>query len=135
MNAAQEQLHERVDRYLHEAFGELVKNAPNEPAFFVPLGRIGVRVEVEEIDDHNAIVECYAWIAQQLTADERLAAWLARRNAGMRFAALCVDDEGAVIVRHALFADGLEKPVLARLVEVMASTADELDEELRDSFA
>jgi hypothetical protein len=131
---AQTELHERVAGLLREAFGELVKHAPSEPAFFVPLGRVGVRVEIEAVGEQDAIVECYSWIAQQLTVDDRLAAFLAHRNAGLRFAALCVDGEGAVIVRHAIFAESTEKRVLARLLETLSAIADELDEELRSRF-
>jgi hypothetical protein len=131
---AQADLHERVGVHLREAFGELVKEAPDGSAFFVPLGRIGVRVEVEAVGEQDALVECYAWIAQKLAVDEALGSFLAHRNAGLRFGALCVDGEGAVIFRHALFAESASKIVLARLVEVMADTADTIDQELRERF-
>jgi hypothetical protein len=91
-------------------------------------------VEIEAVGEDDAIVECYCWIAQKLTVDDSLAAFLAHRNAGLRFAALCVDGEGAVIVRHALFAETLDKTVLGRLVETLSAIADELDEELRGRF-
>jgi hypothetical protein len=132
---AQAELHKRVDGYLREAFGELVKEAPDGSAFFVPLGRIGIRVEVEAVGADQALVESYSWIAQDLTVDDALGSFLAHRNAGLRFGALCVDGEGAVIFRHALFAESTTKTVLARLVEVMADTADTFDQELRERFA
>jgi hypothetical protein len=135
VTAAQNELHDRVAGYLVEAFGELVKHAPGEPAFYVPLGRIGVRVEIEAVGAQNAIVECYCWIAQKVTVDDQVAALLARRNAGMRFCSLCVDAEGAIILRHALFAETVTEPILARLITLIASAADELDEELRNQFA
>lgn len=135
MTIAKQELHQRVGVQLREAFGELVKDAPDASAFFVPLGRIGVRVEVEAVGSENALVECYAWIAQELTVDEALGSFLAHRNAGLRFGALCVDGEGAVIFRHALFEEAASKTVLMRLIEVMADTADTLDEELRIRFA
>ncbi len=134
MTAARDELHGRIGTYLREAFGELVKEAPDEPAYFVPLGRIGVRVEAEAVGDDSALVEAYAWIAQRIAVDDEVARFLARRNAGMRFGALCVDAESDVILRHALFPDATSKVVLARLVEVLADTADKLDEELRARF-
>lgn len=134
MTSAQTDLHRHVGVQLAEAFGELVKEAPDGSAFFVPLGRIGVRVEVEAVGEENALVEAYCWIAQGLTVDDALGSFLAHRNAGLRFGGLCVDGEGAVIFRHALFAEAASKIVLARLVEVMANTADTLDEELRERF-
>jgi hypothetical protein len=135
VTSSQKLLHDRVGGYLSGAFGELVKHAPDEPAFYVPLGRIGVRVEIEAVDEQNAIVECYCWIAQQLTVEEQLAAFLAHRNAGMRFGSLCVDGDGAVILRHSLFAEAVTQELLSRLVQILAHTADELDEELRGRFS
>ena len=132
MTTAQQELHRRTGDHLREAFGELVKEAPDGSAFFVPLGRIGVRVEIEAVGDDGALIETYAWIAQSLTVSEEIAAFLAYRNAGLRFGALCVDGEGAIILRHALFAEATSKTVLARLVEVMANTADSLDQELHE---
>ncbi len=130
MTTAEHELHDRVAGYLAQAFGELVRHAPDEPAFYVPLGRIGVRVEIEAVGETDAIVECYSWIAQSAVVDEHLAAFLAHRNASMRFASLCVDDEGAIIVRHAMFSEALTKELLARLVRALAMAADELDLEI-----
>ena len=135
VSTAQDELHRRVGVELREAFGELVQEAPHEPAYFVALGRIGVRVEVEAVGGENALIETYSWIAQQLTVDERIAAFLVRRNAGMRFSALCVDGEGAIILRQALFPEQLSKAVLVRLLELMSTTADTIDQELRERFA
>ena len=104
--------------------------APDEPAFFVALGRIGVRVETESVGADAAIVECYSWIAQSALVYEPLAAFLARRNASMRFASLCVDGEGAVIIRHAMFSEATSKELLARLVKTLAVAADEIDLEI-----
>jgi Putative bacterial sensory transduction regulator len=132
MTPAQAELHTRTSGYLSEAFGELVKHSPDGTAFFVPLGRIGIRVEVEPVGDDNALLQCYAWIGQDLVIDEAIASFLAHRNAGLRFGALCVDGEGAVIFRHALFPESVTKTVLARLVEVMADSADTIDQELQE---
>jgi hypothetical protein len=134
VTTAQTELHQRVGVQLREAFGELVAEAPDGSAFFVPLGRIGVRVEVEAVGDGNALVEAYSWIARDLTVDDPLGSFLAHRNAGLRFGTLCVDGEGAVILRDALFPESVSKTVLARLVRLLADTADELDEELRKRF-
>lgn len=134
MSVAQEELLELTGRHLREAFGELVKDAPGEAAFFIPLGRLGVRVEIEAIGDQQALVEVYSWVAQRIVVDDGLTDFLVRRNAGLRFGALCVDGEGDIIFRHALFPDGAGKPVLRRLIEVMADTADTLDEEIRSRF-
>ena len=135
VSIVQDELHRRVGAELREAFGERVQEAPHEPAYFVALGRIGVRVEIEAVGSENALIETYSWIAQQLPVDDRISAFLVRRNAGMRFSALCVDGEGAIILRQALFPEQLSKAVLVRLLEVMSTTADTIDQELRERFA
>jgi hypothetical protein len=135
VSSVQEDLHRRVGAELRDAFGELVQAAPHEPAYFVSLGRIGVRVEVEAVGNDNALIETFSWIAQKLTVDDQLAALLARRNATLRFGALCVDGEGDIILRHALFPEQLSKTVLVRLVELISSTADTIDQELRERFS
>jgi hypothetical protein len=128
---AQAELFDRTLVYLRESFGELVSSVPGDPALFVAIGRVGVRVEIEAVGEDAAIVECYSWIAQGAVVDEHLAAFLARRSASLRFASLCVDGEGAVIVRHALFSEGTSKELLARLVSSLAVAADTLDLEIR----
>ena len=130
MTSAQTELHDRVEGYLRESFGDLLSSAPSEPAFFVALGRVGVRVEIEAVGADAAIVECYSWIAQSALVDENLAAFLSHRNASMRFASLCVDGEGAVIIRHAMFSEATSKELLARLVQSLAAAADEVDLEI-----
>ena len=134
MTAAQQETHGLVRAALQEAFGAQVREAPSEPAFHVPLGRIGARVEVVAIGDSDAAIDVYAWIAQGLEATPEMAAFLAVRNAGLRFGALCVDGDGDVIFRHALFPDGASTAVLSRLVMVIATTAEDLDDELRSRF-
>ena len=123
MTIPSDTLYQQLSRMLREAFGELVREAPDEPAFFVPSGRIGVRVEVEAVSD------------QGLPIDGRVCEFLVRRNASLRFGALCVDGEGSIFLRHALFAEQLQEPVLSRLIQLLGSTADTIDDELRERFA
>jgi hypothetical protein len=135
MTIPSDTLYQQLSRMLREAFGELVREAPEEPAFFVPSGRIGVRVEVEAVSDQNVLIECYSWVAQGLPIDGRVCEFLVRRNASLRFGALCVDGEGSIFLRHALFAEQLQEPVLSRLIQLLGSTADTIDDELRERFA
>jgi hypothetical protein len=120
---------------LRSAFGDAVIESPDEPAYFVGLGSIGVRVEVEPVGADDAVIAAYSWIAQGLRVTAELALDLVQRNAELRFGALSVDGEGAIILGDALFADGASEKVLARLVTVLAATAEALDAELRERFA
>jgi hypothetical protein len=135
LTPAQRELLASTGSQLRSAFGEAVIENPDEPAHFVGLGSIGVRVDVEPAGEDDAIVAVYSWIAQGVAATPEVGLFLAERNAELRFGALSVDGEGAIILGDALFADGAGEMVLARLVTVLAETADVLDEELRRRFA
>jgi T3SS (YopN, CesT) and YbjN peptide-binding chaperone 1 len=131
---AQQQLHAQVGAWLHSAFGDAVSEAPDEPAYFVARGTIGVRVNIEPIGGDDAVIEAYSWIGQGLAATPEVGLFLAERNAELRFGALSIDGEGAIILGHALFADGADRAVLGRLVTILAESAQALDEELRARF-
>lgn len=120
-----------VEADLRAAFGEQVLRAPDGSALFVALGPIGVRVEVADVGGGDAAIEAYAWIGQDLEITPELGLDLARRNAGLRFGALSVDDEDAIILGHALFGDAAGATAVVRLVRVLAETAEALDAELR----
>jgi hypothetical protein len=130
-NGAQEECHRRAGDDLRAAFGEAVRGNPDEPAFFVALGRIGVRVDVRAVGDDDAAIDVLSWIGQGLDVTPELGLWLARRNTELSFGALCVDGEDAIVLQHSLFADGASGVVLPRLVALIAETADLLDDELR----
>ncbi len=127
----QQRLYEEAGRCLRAGFGELVLESPDEPAFFVRLGSVGVRVNVEPAGEDAAILEAYAWLARDLAIDAELGLFLARHNVELQFGSLCVDVEDAVILQHALFEESVSEPVLERLVRLLAHTADTLDAELR----
>lgn len=48
----------------------------------------------------------------------------------LSFGALCIDGEDAIILQHSLFPESVDEVVLPRLVGVLASTAESLDDEL-----
>ncbi len=134
MSDAVPSLHQRTGCQLRAAFGDSVLESPDEPAYFVPRGRIGVRVGVQPAGEDDAVLEVYSWIAQGLPVSPELGLYLAERNATLRFGLLSIDGEGAIILQHALFREETSEQTLARLVGVMAETADVLDRELLDRF-
>jgi hypothetical protein len=134
LTAAQRELLASTGAKLRAEFGDAVIESRDEPAHFVRLGSIGVRVDIEPAGDDDAVIAAYSWIAQGLTVTPELGLFLAERNAELRFGALSVDGEGAIILGDALFADGANQTVLARLVTVLAESAQALDEELRARF-
>jgi hypothetical protein len=128
-------LYRQTGELLRLTFGERVQESPHEPAYFVGLGRIGVRVNVEPVGDGDAVLELYAWIAQGLSITPAIGVYLARRNVELRFGSLCIDGEDAIILQHALFSEAVSGVILERLVRVMAESAEALDDELKARFA
>jgi hypothetical protein len=132
--AAQEHLFGQVGTLLRAAFDELVLESPEEPAYFVRLGPLGVRVNVEVAGEDAAVVEAYSWLAPDLRVDAEVGLHLARQNVELRFGSLCIDAEDAIILQHALFPEAVSGAVLERLVRALAQTAETLDSELRVQF-
>ena len=82
----------------------------------------------------DAVLECYAWLAQGLPITPELGLYLARRNVELHFGALAIDGEGAVMLQHTLFAESVSEAVLVRLIRVLAETADVLDADILSRF-
>jgi hypothetical protein len=80
------------------------------------------------------VLECYAWVAQELPITPELGLYLAQRNVELHFGALAIDGDGAIMLQHSLFAESVSDGVLIRLVRVIADTADALDAEIRGRF-
>jgi hypothetical protein len=135
LTPAQRELLASTGAKLRAEFGDAVTDSPDEPAQFVALGSIGVRVEIESAGGDDAVIAAYSWIAQGLHVTPEVGLFLAERNAELRFGALSVDGEGAIILGDALFADGASAPVLSRLVRILAESAEAIDAELRARFA
>jgi hypothetical protein len=131
---AQRDLLDRITPVLGEAFGERVLIAPDQPSLFVRRGSIGVRLDVTDAPGGDAVLECYAWIAQGLPITPGLGLYLAQRNVELHFGALAIDGEGAIMLQHSLFAESVSDDVLIRLVRVLTDTADVLDADVRARF-
>ncbi len=120
---------------LGEACDERVLIAPDQPSLFVRRGSIGVRLDVVDAPGGDALLECYAWVAQGLPiTPAELGLYLVQRNVELHFGALAIDGDGAIMLQHALFAESALDDVLVRLVRVLADTADVLDAEIRGRF-
>jgi hypothetical protein len=134
LTPAQRDLLDRIRPMLWEAFGERVLIAPDQPSLFVRRGSIGVRLDVVDAPGGDALLECYAWVAQGLPITPELGLYLVQRNVELHFGALAIDGEGAIMLQHALLAESVLDGVLVRLVRVLADTADVLDAEIRGRF-
>jgi hypothetical protein len=131
---AHERCHAEVAEHLRESFGELVQAAESEPAFYVPLGRVGAAVAVVPIEGGSAVVDVYALILRELEVTPEVSAFLVRWAHGLRFICVSVDGDGDIVLKASLFAEAVTKAVLSRLVELTAAMADALEAALRERF-
>jgi hypothetical protein len=128
------ELRELVGTQLRERFPGIVLPAEDEPAFFVALGEIGVRLDIESLGQDSAMVEAFAWIARGLEPSAELGLLLAQRNAELPIGSLCIDASGSIFLQHALLAESVEPSALERVVRYLAHAAETLDAELRERF-
>lgn len=135
LNEAQRELLGVAGERLRAAFPGLVLESEQEPAYFVSLGSLGVRVSAEPLGGEEAMLESSAWIGRELSAGPELGLFLARRNAELPLGALCIDAQGSIFLAHALLAESLTGSVLERLIRWLAHAAETLDQELRERFA
>jgi hypothetical protein len=131
---AQEDLYARVASYLKQAFGELAEADPDQPVFVLGLGRIAMRIGASSIGDAGAVVDIWTWIGHGITVTPDIALHLVRKNGQLRFGALGLDSDGDILYDHALLDESVSKDSLARIVRVMAASAEELDDELTMRF-
>jgi hypothetical protein len=134
LNEAQRELLAQAGDRLRAAFPGLVLESEHEPAYFVSLGSIGVRVGAESLGEEGAMLEACAWIGRELPIDSELGLFLARRSAELPLGALCIDAEGSIFLAHALLAESVGDSVLERLVRWLAHAGETLDRELQERF-
>jgi hypothetical protein len=131
---AHEQCYAIVSSFLRQAFGDLAEASDEDPNFYIAIGRIPIYVTASAMGDDDASVSIYAWPGKALRMTDELAMRLLELNVEYRFGGLGVDEDGDIMYEHVLPSQGLSKGALAQTVRLMASSADDIDNELRMRF-
>jgi hypothetical protein len=91
-------------------------------------------VSVERSDDDALIVRAVAYVLTDVESSPQLHVDLLHRNAGAVFGAYQLTDEGEVAFSHSLLGEGLTRESLRHAVLVVASRADEEDDDLQARY-
>jgi len=127
---AQRECYERVAPWVTELFGGSVLRKPDRPILGVMHGSAFAQVGVFPWGDDDTIITTRAYVVTgtELTAD--LMRYLLGENAGMRFGAFGVDDEGDIIFEHSIVGSTCDQKELEASVIHVARTADEYDDRI-----
>ena len=134
MTPAQRDLYELVGRCLCEAYGDHAGTASRQATYLVPVGPHGVRVTTCAVGDNDALVELYTWLGDGVELTPSITRYLLEKNARLRFGSLGIDGDGDVLLADSLFAEHVNAVALARLIELLAATADEVERELAELY-
>lgn len=127
--------YERVRACLRDLYGPLLIEADDVPSFRIPGGPWGVRVTVQPIGRDEAVVDVYTWLGRGVEVTPELARRLLERNASLRFVALELDEDGDIRLGGSLFAEHATPELLARLAELVATAADDVERAVRSDDA
>jgi len=134
LNGPQRDLFQHVGRCLCEAYGDDAGTASRQATFLVPVGPHGVRVTTCAVGDTEALVELYTWLADGVELTPSVTRYLLEKNACLRFGSLGIDADGDVLLADSLFAEHLNAVVLARHIELLGATANEVERELAELY-
>jgi hypothetical protein len=134
LSPAQDKCLAIVASYMRQSFGELAESLEESPGFRIRLGGVMLYVEVTPMGDDDAAVQIYGWVGRNITPTAEMNSRLLEMNNEYRFGRLALDGDNDVVFEHAIPADAVTKASLALLVRVLASTADDIDDELRMRF-
>jgi hypothetical protein len=127
---AQRACYETVAPWVTDLFGGSVLRKPDKPILGVMHGSAFAQVGIFPWGDDDAIITTRAYVVTgtQLTAE--LMRYLLEENAGMRFGAFGIDDEGDIIFEHSIVGSTCDQKELESSVIHVARTADEYDDKI-----
>ncbi|MBW2269313.1 MAG: YbjN domain-containing protein [Deltaproteobacteria bacterium] len=103
--------------------------------YVVPVGNVHVMVSPRPIVDGNIVVRVFSITNVGVTVSPELGLFLARLNFGLMFGRFALDtDNGAVWFDESLLGGQLSDELLRFTVKVVATTADEWDDRLKQMF-
>jgi hypothetical protein len=127
---AQEQVYRKVDEYLRQLFGEMVRPLSHAPLFIVPAGTTLTHIVVTPwgSDDATITVRAYVVYGADLVPD--LLHFLLRENDTKRFGAFGLDRDGDIFFEHSIVGSTCDKEELKASTLAVSHTADLYDEKI-----
>ncbi|UCC84852.1 MAG: YbjN domain-containing protein [Gemmatimonadota bacterium] len=127
---AQQACYEKVAPWVTDLFGGSVLRKPDKPILGVMHGSAFAQVGVFPWGDNDAIITTRAYVVTGAELTAELMRFLLEENAGMRFGAFGVDDEGDIIFEHSIVGSTCDQKELESSVIHVARTADDYDDQI-----
>jgi len=127
---AQRECYEKVAPWVKELFGGSVLRKPDRPVLGVMHGSAFAQVGVFPWGEHDAIITTRSYVVTGVRLKPELMEFLLQENAGMRFGAFALDDEGDIIFEHSIVGSHCDQRQLESSVIAVARTADEYDDQI-----
>jgi len=125
---------ERVERVITEAMGTKPEQDTDED-FVLPIGDVQVTVAPRVLANGPAIVRVFAVTNVGVAVVPEIGLFLNRLNFGLMFGRFSLDAENRSIwFDEMLLGDQLNEEALKFAIQVVASTADEWDDRLKEMF-
>jgi hypothetical protein len=130
----QADLYARTERYLRQAFGDVVDAVADQPAFFVELGGRSCLITVLANGPDTALM-VYTKLGGGLAITPEVARFLLRRShEQMPFGSLGLQEDDELAVHHLLFGETVTEKTFRDLLSTLAESCEELEEELDRRF-
>ena len=129
-----ESIRERVMHVITDAMGSKPEQDKDED-FVLPIGDVQVTVAPRVLPGGPAIVRVFAVTNVGVSVVPELGLFLARLNFGLMFGRFALDAEhNSIWFDETLLGDQLNEQALKFAIQVVASTADEWDDRLKQMF-
>jgi len=127
---AQKECYEKVAPWVKELFGGSVLRKPDRPILGVMHGSAFAQVGVFPWGEDDAIITTRSYVVTGVKLKPELMKFLLQENAGMRFGAFALDDDGDIIFEHSIVGSTCDQRELEESVIAVARTADEYDDQI-----
>jgi hypothetical protein len=127
---AQKECYERVLPWVTELFGGSVLRKPDVPVLGVMHGSAFAQIGVFPWGDDDALITTRSYVVTGIELTAELMRFLLHENAGMRFGAFGIDEDGDVIFEHSIVGSTCDQRELESSVTAVAATADEYDDRI-----
>lgn len=131
---AQEEIYNRVDGFLQQVFGEMVRKPGDRPVFLLQMGTTVTHIVVAPWSEDDAVVLVRAYVNYGADLTPDLLKFLLNENASMRFGAFGIDDDGDIFFEHSIVGATCDKEEIKASALAVASTADRYDEQIMERW-
>jgi hypothetical protein len=127
---AHEKVYKRVNGYLHDVFGEMVKVLPDSPHFLLQTGSALSHIVILPWGDDDAVVSVRAYVAYGSDLRPDLLKFLLEQNDRMRFGAFGIDSDGDIFFEHTIAGSTCDKEEVRASTIAVTQTADRYDDKI-----